>query len=442
MPLKDKISGQHLEENLATFTGLLRQEGLPVGTTEMIDALYALERIDIASRRSFKTALQATLVKSRRDQAVFSRLFDHYFVPVEEHRHRAEEIMIREEEYARQLERATTELQFKGEDLQLSLEELGQYSALSAEQRTRLQDFVRQTENGHNVEPRFKPILENIVKSHLRYCRSRDNQQNHNTVSTGNADGAGTGSDSPGNDMLREIDIEMISASDLPAAEELLKSLSRKLAIQILRRRRSGPRSGPLDLRRSLRDNMRFGGIIFNLKHKPKRRSKQQIMLICDVSASMKSYSTFVIHFLHGLHEVVSDLSCFSFSDNLEDLTTELKGRANLKQLLDRVIRHSRTWGGGTDIGAAIEGLAEKHPDRINAKTTVIFVSDTKTVKLDQAVIKLKKLKERVKRVIWLNPLPTDRWPDYRSVGLVAEVVEMWPCSTIAQLEEVLTGRL
>lgn len=442
MPLTEKISGRCLEENLAVFTGLLRQEGLPLGTTEMIDALSALEKIDLSSRSSFKLALQATLVKNRRDQAVFSRLFDHFFVPIEEHEQKAESIACRNEEYARQLEQANDELQFKGEVLQLSAQELGQYSTLPQEHRSRLHDFVRRTESGNRVEPQFRPILENIVKSHLRYCRNREEPQSSSAGSAGFADGAGSGSGSTGDDLLREIDIEAIAAVDLPAAEQLLQKLSRKLAVQILRRRRKGPRSGPLDLRRSMRDNMRYGGIIFNLKHKPKRRSRQQILLLCDVSASMKLYSTFVIHFMHGLHEVVRDLSCFSFSDHVEDLTPELKGRTNIKHLLDRVIRRSNTWGGGTDIGSSLSRLAENYSDRLNAKTTVIVVSDTKTVALVKTVEELKKLKERVKRVIWLNPLPVDRWPDYRSVAMVAEQVEMWPCSTIAQLEEVLSGRL
>jgi len=437
VPLTEKITEQHLEENMATFVGLLRQEGLPVGTTEMIDALLALQKIDLSSRGAFKTALQATLVKNRRDRLVFDRLFDLFFVPAELHRHRAEETILQQEELTRRLEQANLELQFKGEALELSMGELQQYSLLSAEQRSRLQDFVQKTESGNNIEPQFRPILEMIVKSHLRYCRGQDELKSRGGPAAG---GAGSGGD--GNDYLREIDIEMIAASDLPAAELLLQRLSRKLAVRILRRRRIGPRSGPLDLRRSMRDNMRFGGIIFNLKHKPKRRSKQQILLLCDLSASMKRYSTFVIHFLHGLHEVVRDLSCFSFSDSLEDLTAELKGHTNIKQLLDRVIRRSKTWGGGTDIGSALYLLSEKHPDRVNAKTTVIVVSDTKTVALEKAVKELKRLKDRVRRVIWLNPLPDGRWSDYRSVGLVADQVEMWPCSTIDQLEEVLAGRL
>lgn len=427
---------------MSAFTGLLRQEGLHLGTTEMIDALCALEKIDLSSRSSFKLALQATLVKNRRDQAVFSRLFDHFFVPIEEHQQKAENIACRNKEYTRQLEQANEELQFKGEVLQLNAQELDQYSTLPQEHRSRLHDFVRRTESGNKVETQFKPILENIVKSHLRYCRNREEPHNSLAGSAGIADGAGSGSGPTGDDLLREIDIELIATADLPAAEQLLQKLSRKLAVQILRRRRNGPRSGQLDLRRSMRDNMRYGGIIFNLKHKPKRRSRQQILLLCDVSASMKLYSTFVIHFMHGLHEVVRDLSCFSFSDHIEDLTAELKGRTNIKQLLDRVIRRSKTWGGGTDIGSSLNRLAEKYSDRLNAKTTVIVVSDTKTVALGKTVEELKKLKEQVKRVIWLNPLPIDRWPDYRSVAMVGEHVEMWPCSTIAQLEEVLSGRL
>lgn len=440
MQLTVKPGESRLAENIALFGRLLRQEGLPVGAAEVIDALQALEKVDLTSRSAFKATLQATLVKSRRDQVVFDRLFDLFFVPLEQHRQQAGEQQLQQAEAAKKIEAANLELLFKGEALALSSEELKQYSSLSAEQRSRLQDFMQRTENGYKVEPHFRPVLETLVKSHLRYCRSRDEARQKQTSTGGYADGAGRGGSE--NDILREIDIETIAASDLPAAEQLLQRLSRKLAVQILRRRRSGPRSGPLDLRRSLRDNMRYGGIIFKLRYRPKRRSREQVLLLCDVSASMKRYSTFVIHFLYGLHEAISDLCCFSFSDQLEELSPELKGSSNLKRLLDRVIRHSKTWGGGTDIASSFQKLAAKYPDRLNARTTVIIVSDTKTVQLDNALAELKKLRSRVKRIIWLNPLPPERWPEYRSVEVFSALAEMWPCSTIAQLEEVLAGRL
>ncbi len=441
MQLKEARQKSYLEENLTAFAGLLRREGLPVGTSEMIDALNALARIDLSSREQFRAALQSTMVKNRRDQILFSRIFDYYFITPEQKRKREDAFSLREQELQQRMEEANLELQFKGETLQLSPEELEQYSNLSAEQRRQLKDFMERTENGKNVEPRFKPVLETIVKSHLRFCRNRD-EQRMMTMDSSSLDADGSGSGGGADDCLREIDIAAIQAADLPAAEQLLFRLSRKLAIKILRRRRSGPRSGPLDFRRSIRDNMQYGGIIFNLRRRPKRRSKQQILLLCDVSASMKSYSTFVIHFLYGLHEAVKDLSCFSFSDTLENLGTDIKGKIAMSRLLDRVVRRSKNWGGGTDIGRALNSLMGDYPDKINMKTTLIIVSDTKTVALDRTLKELVKIKERVRRVIWLNPMPLNRWSDYRSVNLIFDQVEMWPCNTIAQLEEVLAGRL
>jgi len=445
--LKNELSDQYLEENLAVFVNSLREEGLPVSTAEMFDALKALQQVDLASREEFKAALQATLIKNSRDLNCFNRLFDQFFVPPEVYQQKKKQVEARREQIDREIDQARRELQFKGESLQLTETELAQYKSMSEEQRERLQDFMQKTETGVNVESSFRPILESVVKSHLRYSRLNEGNNKNETdrsgkQGSGSSAGQGAGSGAEKDEFLCEMDIQAIKEKDLPEAEQLLQQLSRKLAVQILRRRRSGPRSGQLDLRRSLRENMRYGGTIFKLKHKPRRRSRQQILLICDVSGSMKRYSTFVIHFLHGLREVVRELSCFIFSDRLENLSGELRDRQDLNHLLDRVIRRSETWGGGTNLGVSLNQLLSKYPDLLNQRTSVIVVSDTRTISLNQATGELDKLKDRVKRVIWLNPLPKEQWPEFRSVGAVAELVEMWPCNTIGQLEEVLTGRL
>ncbi|MDW7739182.1 MAG: VWA domain-containing protein [Bacillota bacterium] len=435
-----KEKRNYFDQNFALFVNLLRREGLPVSTTEIFDALQALEWTDIASKSHFKSALQATLVKNRRDQQTFDLLFDHFFSSSENHGNKVRELSGYKKQFEDKLKQANLDLQFKGEPLRLESRELEQYSALTAGQRERLQSFVRKTENGVNVEPQFKPILETIVKSHLRYCR----QQEHFTSSGAySAVGSDAGSGTGKKDLdLCELDIRTIKEADFPAAEQQLQELSRKLAFKILRRKSYGFRYGKIDLRRSLRDNMCYGGIIFRLKHRPKRRTKQQILLLCDVSASMKRYSTFVIHFLHGLRQIVRELSCFSFSDTLENLTPELKGRVGLNHLLDRIVRQSKNWGGGTNLGFALEDLEKRFPDHLNVKTTIVVVSDAKTIKIDQAVREFEMIKDKVKRIIWLNPLPVSHWADFRSIREISGLVEMWPCSTISQLEEVLSGRL
>ena len=440
MPVSEKNPEYFFEENLIFFSGLLRKKGIPISTTEIIDALRTLDIINPAAREDFKNALRSTLVKNQRDRAFFDLLFDHFFVPPERHEQRVGEYHAGRKKRDQEIETASNELQFKGEMLQLTEKELSQYTSLSPEQRSRLQNFVYRTETGKNVELQFKPLLETVVKGHLRYWRNR-RQLDKKETTAGDGEGASSGP-AVQNSTLREMDIQAINTAELPAAEQILHRLSRKLAVKILHRRRAGACSGPIDLRRSMRENMRFGGVIFNLKRKPKRNSRLHLLLLCDVSASMKRYSTFVIHILHGLRETMRELSCFSFSDSLEDLNPEIKGRPSLSGLLDRVVRHSKNWGGGTNIGSALQDLSLMYPAYLNGRTTLIIVSDTKTVSIDRALTELGRLKNRVKKIIWLNPMPEELWDDYRSVRTVAQLVDMWPCSTIAQLEKVLDGRL
>lgn len=428
-----------LAENLVTFIDLLRREGLPVGTAEMIDAFHTLSLVDLAEREQFKTALQSAVAKNRNDQLVFSRLFDHFFVSQEVYRNREREQAVHKEKHELMMKQGTEDTEFKGEALTLTPEELKQYGTLSADQQDRLRDFIRKTECGVNVESSFRPLLETIVKSHLRYCRNSQSLQD--TVAKGAAaSGVGVGYASL-EENLREMDIQAIKSAEFPAVEVLLRLLSRKLAVRILRRC-NRLKSRKIDLRRSMRDNMRFGGNIFNIRYRPKHCIKQQVLLLCDVSASMKKYSAFVLHFMNGLHEAVRGLSCFSFSEDLDNLTPEITGRLDLEYLMNRLIRNSKTWGRGTNLGESLAELMHNHGKYVDKKTIVIVVSDTKTVALDYALRELHMLKERVRKIIWLNPLSEERWSEFRSVTAVAAVVSMLPCSTIGQLEEALTNRL
>ena len=64
---------------LQGFVHELRSAGLPVSMTENLDAMKAVEHIDIAERDLFKAALGATLVKHHRHRPAFDTVFDVYF---------------------------------------------------------------------------------------------------------------------------------------------------------------------------------------------------------------------------------------------------------------------------------------------------------------------------------------------------------------------------
>lgn len=441
MPL---TPGRFFEKNMASFAALLRSEGLLLGTAELLDALQSISYIDIFRRASFKTALQATMVKNERDLEIFERAFERFFIPRATQARRLQETTRLGEERKSRLEEAAEELSFKGEPLPLSTDEALLYTSLPEEQRQNLQRFVQETEAAERESQPLRPLLETVVKGHLRYWHGRREEQA--AAEEGASGGGGAGGVSrkaaDRNRRLRESDIRMLREADLPAARALIDRLSRQLLRRLIYQRQRSASRGSLDFRRTVRANMRFGGRPFQLKHRRRRRSQLQMLLLGDLSASMKRYSSFVLQFFYGLQAVVTKLEVFSFADTLEYLTPALKEQAGLEQALERVVLQGQSWGGGTNVGAALEELRRDYSEMLTHRTVVIAVSDTRTVQLDRALPALQKLRERTRRVLWLNPLPPEQWAHYRSVQLFSEVAEMWPCNTIAQLEEAVAGRL
>ena len=57
----------------------LRNEGMAVGTSEMLDAFAALQHVPWTERDDFREAMATTLAKSQDDRRVFELVFDRFF---------------------------------------------------------------------------------------------------------------------------------------------------------------------------------------------------------------------------------------------------------------------------------------------------------------------------------------------------------------------------
>src|SRR3954466_2081141 len=64
---------------LLEFADELRNEGVAVGTSELLDAFQALDAVSWTSHEDFREALAATLAKSQEDRHVLDVLFDRFF---------------------------------------------------------------------------------------------------------------------------------------------------------------------------------------------------------------------------------------------------------------------------------------------------------------------------------------------------------------------------
>ena len=154
-------------------------------------------------------------------------------------------------------------------------------------------------------------------------------------------------------------------------------------------------------------------------------------MLLCDVSGSMVQFSEFALRFIQSLNHVADSSRTFLFSEIL------VEADAFQMQNMDTFrsyVKQSGIYGRGTDLGLALAELCLRQPAVLNDATTLIILSDTKTVDQNRAVAALQEAKRQAGRILWLNPIPENRWQYLRSAQVMAQLCPMIPCSTLSEL--------
>jgi uncharacterized protein len=201
-------------------------------------------------------------------------------------------------------------------------------------------------------------------------------------------------------------DFSAFSADDLEAISELIVLIARRIATRLSRRMRSVRRGTLVDLRRTMRRSLQFGGDAVALVWRRRKIRKARLVLLCDVSGSMDIYSRFLIQFIYALHGVLGRVESFLFSTSLTRVTDALDHR-DIRQALTEAARRVPDWSGGTKIGASLRTFNETYAPRlVDPRTVVVICSDGwDTGDVDVLASAMRALRARAGRVIWLNPL-------------------------------------
>ena len=77
----------HMADNVVGFARALRAAGIPVGPGTVIDALNALQVIEIGNRADVYATLEAIFVKRHEHMLIFAQAFDLFFRAAEEWKH-------------------------------------------------------------------------------------------------------------------------------------------------------------------------------------------------------------------------------------------------------------------------------------------------------------------------------------------------------------------
>jgi len=239
------------------------------------------------------------------------------------------------------------------------------------------------------------------------------------------------------NEILRNAPLSRIEPRQVEQMRALIRNIARRL-----RERYSKPRKrqrrGHLDVRRTLRRNAAWGGVPFLTAWKRKHRDRPKIVALCDVSGSVARVSDFFLLLIHSLHEVVDDVRSFAFSGHLIEVSDILEKKSPEAAMAEIM---SKVGYGSSDYGSSLADFEDGWMSTITPQTTVIVLGDARSNNLDPRADILRRIGERSKRLVWLNPEGRMAWgfgdsemPRYATFCSVVR-----QCATAKQLERAVS---
>ena len=433
---------------LLAFADDLRHEGMAVGTSELLDSFAALDEISWTSQTDFKEALAATLAKSPDDRRTFELVFDRFF------------FRAAEAEAARQ-EISESASGTGGEGLELDLDALRQQIAAALQEGSdaAMRDLARlaiaafgrgegsgvlgvdvqriRRALGLRTEPQpdlaeGDPRRDGVPREQLR----RFEQHLRRELERGLIERTAS---LPPKRPLTELDRALPTGpiQDLAAVHRVVAQLKRRLASQG-HELRGHNRHAHVDVRRTMRASLQTGGVPIELRYRPRRPRRPEIFVLCDVSTSVTSASTFFLSVLHALHDSFRKLRSFVFIERISEVTEVFERERDFRAASEAVSRDAGVAdiSGYTDYGRVWTEFLALIEDELHPRATVIVLGDARTNGRPPRDDVFAAITSRAGRTFWLNPEPKLYWNYGDSViSAYAEHCTAFECWRTDQLE-------
>ena len=422
-----------MEERIVRFIAALRAGGVRVSLAESADALNAVDLLGIQEREAFRLSLRATLVKEANGLPVFEELFPLFFgsgeTPpmsdaMEDMSPEEAEMMAQAMRMFNEQLRQMMEKLLRGEQLsQQELEQLGQLTGLNRIDDLRYRDWMTQRMmralRFKEVQDALKEMMQmmqqmGMSKERLDQLRQliRMNQQ---AIQNQVSDYAGQQiaenmSEQPpdrGVDELLDRPFNALSDRDMDKLRKEVHRLANRLRSRIaLRQKRA--KTGQLDAKGTIRANLKNGGVPMEIKHRD-HRLKPKLVVICDISTSMRPCSELMLSLVHALQGVITKTHAFAFIDHLEYISPDFVGR-QANEAIHEVLIRMPPGHYSTDLGYSLTNFVQDYMDTVDSRTTVIMVGDGRNNYNNPHLEVFKTIARRSRRTIWINTEPPMLW--------------------------------
>jgi uncharacterized protein with von Willebrand factor type A (vWA) domain len=154
---------------------------------------------------------------------------------------------------------------------------------------------------------------------------------------------------------LQKADLRhIVDPHEIAEAERLAYRLAVAMRYRLSRRYKAAHTGSKLDLRRTIRRNIHYGGEPLNLVHRARPDRPVRIVVLLDVSGSMKLYSRFFLQFVKGLVSEWIDTDAYLFHTRLVRVSDALREKDSIKAMA-RLALMAEGFGGGTRLGGSLK---------------------------------------------------------------------------------------
>ena len=371
--------------NLVLFGRLLRALGMDINPGRMIDLVEALDYVEIGQKSDFYFTARSLFVHKREDIPLFDQAFDLFWQKPSE---------------------AGVDFSF-----------INQLSNKPPE------DII--------IPPQPKEIPPQDESESTSDQEEEDEQQLIEVTQTYST-----------REHIRQVDFGEMTASELKLVKQFMSELVWNIGQRRTRRKRAAIHGNMLDLRRTLRQNMRYGGELLEWPRRQLKIKPRPVIIIADISGSMEQYTKLLLHFVFGLAGSLNQkVESFVFSTRLTRITRQLRYK-DLDSALAEVASEVTDWSGGTRIGESIKSFNFDWGRRVLGRGAVVLLISDGWDRGEPAILKeeMARLQRNVHRLIWLNPLLGSERYEPLTRGMQAalpSIDDFLPVHNLQSLEEL-----
>lgn len=423
-----------MDKRMVEFIRALRAAGIRISVAESQDALRGAGEVGIGDATIFKAAMRSALVKESRDSDTFDYFFPLFFThnkpPLEDINQQLspeekqilqdamQSLMGNLDALKQLMERLMNGQPFSEEELRQMGEQAGLQNGDAMYQRAWFERRMQSQSGMGQLQKMLNELL-----NQLRQMGMSEEQvqqlgemlrQNMQGLSEQMSNFAGANlaermarQERPERPDLLDVPLQRLSQNDVEAMRDEIRRLAARLRTRAsLRQKRA--KNGNFDPRKTLRSNMRYGGIPIELHHRNKHK-KPNLVLICDLSTSMRYTVEFMLTLVYELQDQVQRTHSYIFISDMVDVTMDME-QYDSRTAIAKVMGDNPPGHYSTDLGNSLKTFSANFMSSIDSRTTVIICGDGRNNYNNPRLDIVSDMQRKARRLFWFCPEPQYQW--------------------------------